>query len=37
MGVGPSAKETSMHHFHDPLLDLVSMEKDFDEIADAHS
>ena len=24
MGIGPSTKETSLHHFRDPLLDVVS-------------
>ncbi len=30
MGVGPSAKETSLHHFRDPLLDLISSDEDID-------
>ena len=30
MGVGPSAKETSLHHIHDPLLDLISADADID-------
>lgn len=30
MGIGPSTKETSLHHFRDPLLDVVSNDKDFD-------
>ncbi|MBQ7560174.1 MAG: hypothetical protein IJT20_08025 [Synergistaceae bacterium] len=30
MGVGPSAKETSLHHFRDPLLDLFSSDEDID-------
>ena len=30
MGIGPSTKETSLHHFRDPLLDVVSNEKDID-------
>ena len=30
MGVGPSAKETSLHHIRDPLLDLISADADID-------
>lgn len=30
MGVGPSTKETTLHHFRDPLLDVVSSDKDID-------
>jgi D-proline reductase (dithiol) PrdE len=30
MGIGPSTKETSLHHFRDPLLDLVSFDDDID-------
>ena len=30
MGVGPSTKETTLHHFRDPLLDVVSSDQDFD-------
>lgn len=30
MGIGPSTKETSMHHFRDPLLDLVAEDEDID-------
>lgn len=30
MGIGPSTKETSLHHFRDPLLDVVSSDEDFD-------
>lgn len=30
MGVGPSTKETSLHHFRDPLLDVVSNDTDLD-------
>ena len=30
MGIGPSTKETSLHHFRDPLLDVVSFGQDFD-------
>jgi len=28
MGIGPSTKETTLHHFRDPLLDVVSKDKD---------
>ena len=30
MGVGPSTKETTLHHFRDPLLDVVSNDGDID-------
>lgn len=30
MGIGPSTKETSLHHFRDPLLDVVSKDIDVD-------
>jgi len=30
MGIGPSTKETTLHHFRDPLLDVVSSDKDID-------
>ncbi len=30
MGVGPSTKETTLHHFHDPILDVVSNDSDVD-------
>ena len=30
MGIGPSTKETSLHHFRDPLLDVVSSDEDVD-------
>ena len=30
MGIGPSTKETSLHHFRDPLLDVVSRDTDID-------
>ena len=30
MGIGPSTKETSLHHFRDPLLDIVSTDEDID-------
>lgn len=28
MGIGPSTKETTLHHFRDPLLDIVSNDQD---------
>ena len=28
MGIGPSTKETTLHHFRDPLLDVVSNDND---------
>ena len=28
MGIGPSTKETTLHHFRDPLLDVVINDKD---------
>lgn len=28
MGIGPSTKETTLHHFRDPLLDVVTKDKD---------
>lgn len=28
MGIGPSTKETTLHHFRDPLLDIVSNDGD---------
>ena len=28
MGIGPSTKETTLHHFRDPLLDIVSSDDD---------
>lgn len=28
MGIGPSTKETSLHHFRDPLLEVVSEDTD---------
>ena len=28
MGIGPSTKETTLHHFRDPLLDVVLKDKD---------
>lgn len=30
MGVGPSTKETTLHHFRDPLLKVVSQDLDID-------
>ncbi|MGN0169865.1 MAG: glycine/sarcosine/betaine reductase component B subunit [Lachnospiraceae bacterium] len=30
MGVGPSTKETTLHHFRDPLLKVLSEDADFD-------
>lgn len=30
MGIGPSTKETSLHHFRDPLLDVVSKDQEMD-------
>ena len=30
MEIGPSTKETSLHHFRDPLLDVVSADEDLD-------
>ncbi|SET29264.1 D-proline reductase (dithiol) PrdE [Natronincola peptidivorans] len=30
MGIGPSTKETTLHHFRDPLLDVVSKDDDID-------
>lgn len=28
MGIGPSTKETSLHHFKDPLVDILSIDSD---------
>ncbi|SHJ70817.1 glycine/sarcosine/betaine reductase component B subunit [Paramaledivibacter caminithermalis] len=28
MGIGPSTKETTLHHFRDPLLEVVSNDED---------
>jgi len=28
MGIGPSTKETTLHHFRDPLLEVVSNDQD---------
>lgn len=30
MGVGPSTKETSLHHFRDPLVNILSNDPDID-------
>ncbi|QXM05539.1 glycine/sarcosine/betaine reductase component B subunit [Crassaminicella indica] len=30
MGIGPSTKETTLHHFRDPLLEVVSNDQDID-------
>ena len=30
MGIGPSTKETTLHHFRDPLLNVVDNDKDID-------
>lgn len=30
MGIGPSTKETTLHHFRDPLLDIISKDDDID-------
>ncbi|GAA0734797.1 glycine/sarcosine/betaine reductase component B subunit [Clostridium oceanicum] len=30
MGIGPSTKETTLHHFRDPLLEIVSNDNDVD-------
>jgi len=30
MGIGPSTKETTIHHFRDPLLNIVSNDDDID-------
>ncbi|KSV58883.1 glycine/sarcosine/betaine reductase component B subunit [Acetivibrio ethanolgignens] len=30
MGIGPSTKETTLHHFRDPLLEVVSKDTDVD-------
>ncbi len=30
MGLGPSTKETTKHHFKDPLIDLLSSQEDID-------
>lgn len=30
MGIGPSTKETSLHHFRDPMLDILEKDTDID-------
>ena len=30
MGIGPSTKETSLHHFRDPLLEVGAEDTDLD-------
>lgn len=30
MGIGPSTKETSLHHFRDPLVDVLGSDNDID-------
>lgn len=30
MGIGPSTKETTLHHFKDPLLEVLDQDKDYD-------
>lgn len=30
MGIGPSTKETTLHHFRDPILNIVSNDEDID-------
>ena len=30
MGIGPSTKETTLHHFRDPLVEVVSNDQDID-------
>lgn len=30
MGIGPSTKETSLHHFRDPLVEIFSEDQDID-------
>lgn len=30
MGIGPSTKETSLHHFQDPLVNLLASDPDID-------
>jgi D-proline reductase (dithiol) PrdE len=30
MGIGPSTKETTKHHFYDPLVDLLQEDSDLD-------
>lgn len=30
MGIGPSTKETTLHHFRDPLLDVIANDEEVD-------
>ena len=30
MGIGPSTKETTLHNFRDPLLDVVAADEELD-------
>ena len=30
MGIGPSTKETSLHHFRDPIVELLGEDTDID-------
>lgn len=30
MGIGPSTKETTLHHFRDPILNIVSKDEEID-------
>lgn len=30
MGIGPSTKETSLHHFRDPMVDVLGQDTDID-------
>ncbi len=32
MGIGPSTKETTLHHFRDPLLEIASSDDDLDVV-----
>jgi len=32
MGIGPSTKETSLHHFRDPLLHVATLDDDLDVV-----
>ncbi len=32
MGIGPSSKETTLHHFKDPLIETISKDKEIDFI-----
>lgn len=33
MGIGPSTKETTLHHFRDPLLNVVDADQDVELVA----